>query len=196
MSVALRKDGEAVRIYLLWALMAVPAIVMLVHDITHKQRANYLGWTGEISCWFLIATLAVTPLKSLFGRPAWMRALIANRRYLGMASFYYALLHLAYFLKYTTPLRFLETFIRPEVITGWIAFFVMIPLAWTSTDAAVQRMGPRWRRLHQWTYFCALFSLLHWAQTTPAEGWALIAAYVLPLLLLWTLAIPLSRRRA
>ena len=55
--------------------------------------------------------------------------------------------------------------VRIEIVTGWLAFFIMLPLAWTSTDAAMRRLGPKWKRLQRWVYWAAILTFLHWILT-------------------------------
>jgi len=49
------------------------------------------------------------------------------------------------------------------ILTGWIAFFIFIPLAITSTDAAVKRMGAAWKKLQRLVYLAAIMAFVHWA---------------------------------
>ncbi len=162
------RDGR----YLLWFLFSIPALILIAgsfwyvfiqHDIKGFQRFPTLRWSGIVSCIFLILTMSATPLAlATKGGFRWLRV---NRRYLGVASFAYAALHLAYWLIWTNPHAFLRSFIRAEIITGWIAFFIMAALAWTSTDAAVRRLGPKWKALQRWVYPAAILTFLHWLMT-------------------------------
>lgn len=157
--------------YLLWFLFSIPALILIAvsawyvlqHDIRGFKRLPTLRWSGIVSCVFLILTLSATPLALLTkGGFRWLRV---NRRYLGVASFCYAALHLFYWLIWTNPTAFLRSFIRIEVLPGWIALFIMCALAWTSTDAAVRRMGPKWKSLQRWVYAAAILTFLHWLLT-------------------------------
>ena len=162
------RDGR----YLLWLLFSIPALILIAgsfwyvfiqQDIKAFRRFPTLRWSGIVSCVFLILALLATPLaQASKGGFRWLRV---NRRYLGVASFCYAALHLFYWLIWTNPHALLRSFIRPEVITGWIAFFIMIALAWTSTDGAVRRMGPKWKSLQRWVYPAAILTFLHWIMT-------------------------------
>ncbi len=162
------RDGR----YLLWFLFSIPALYLLAGtfwyvaqwDIPGLQKFGTLRWSGIVSCLFLILCLLATPLAlATKGGFRWLRV---NRRYLGVASFCYAVLHLFFWLIWIRDAHFfLRSFIRPEIVTGWIAFFIMIPLAWTSTDAAVRRMGPKWKALQRWVYPAAVLTFLHWITT-------------------------------
>lgn len=57
---------------------------------------------------------------------------------------------------------------RFDIWTGWLAFLIFLPLAATSMDYAVRKLGPRWKALHRLTYGAAVLTLLHWASL---EGW-------------------------
>jgi methionine sulfoxide reductase heme-binding subunit len=115
---------------------------------------------GEYGLKFLIATLCITPLR-------WAGVnLVKFRRALGLLAFAYILLHLATWVGLDKALRWSEIladlYKRPYIIIGMVGFVAMIPLAVTSTNAAVRRMGPlAWRRLHQLTYLAALAGALH-----------------------------------
>ncbi len=165
--------------YGFWLALALPALGLIAHGLLIRHGVDYLRWTGEISCILLIITLAVTPLQMMFGPLPWLKA---RRRNIGVASFLYGALHLAVWLASTNMGRFLNSFSRPDVLAGWLALAVMLALALTSTDAAVRKMGPRWKALQRWIYAAAILSLVHWMMLT---GFALrVWIYVLPILLL------------
>ena len=179
------------KIWGLWALLAVPGLMILAQDVLSSGKYDYLRWTGLLSVWFLLVTLAVTPLRRLAPQLGGVRWLRKNRRYLGVASFWYASLHLAYFLKNASVGSFLRSFVRFEIITGWIAWFIFIALTITSFDAMVRRMGPAaWRRLHWHVYTAAILTALHWALTS--YRFVEMTVYIAPLVLLMIL----SRARA
>lgn len=174
--------------YLVWLLLALPIVYILIYGMTSGGRPHYLRNTGLMACWLLIAALAVTPLAMLFGPTGWVRWLRKNRRYLGVAAFAYACLHLVVFLKDTNAAAFLRTFTRPEILTGWIGFAVMAAMAATSNEASVRKMGTGWKRLQQLVYGGALLILWHWAFSE--KHYLEVAIYVAPLVLLtlWRLA--------
>ena len=166
-----RGKGSFDTTYVIWALLAVPAVFMFVdamgyvlaHDYRGLRLSPQLRWTGLTSSVLLIMTLMITPVCMLTGGGTrWLRA---QRRYLGVASFAYAALHLAFWLLFINLHWFLKSFVRIEIVTGWLAFFIMLPLAWTSTDAAMRRLGPKWKRLQRWVYWAAILTFLHWILT-------------------------------
>lgn len=110
---------------------------------------------------FLLITLAVTPLRFLTGRN-W---LIRFRRMLGLFAFFYILMH---FLTYAgLDQRFDLTVIlediaeRPFITIGFIAFLLLIPLAVTSTNRMMKRLGRRWQKLHRLVYVIAVLGAWH-----------------------------------
>jgi sulfoxide reductase heme-binding subunit YedZ len=117
--------------------------------------------TGDWTLRFLIATLAVTPARRLFGW-TW---LAPYRRTLGLLAFTYCTLHLAtYGLldlwgAWDTLLE--DVLERPYVTAGFTGFLLMLPLAVTSTRAWMRRLGRRWVTLHRLVYGAALAGCLH-----------------------------------
>jgi methionine sulfoxide reductase heme-binding subunit len=164
--------------YVLWLVLAVPAMLMVVKGLFIGGKFPYLYWTGIIACWLIILTMSITPLSQAMGPLPWLKA---RRRYFGVASFAYVCLHLASWLANASVGQFLRSFIRPEVITGWIAFAIMVPLALTSNDASVRRMGPGWKSLQRWIYPAATLALVHWFTTTDFKPEVLVSV---PLMLL------------
>lgn len=115
---------------------------------------------GELGLQFLIVTLAVTPLR-------WAGLnLIRFRRALGLLSFFYITLHLLAWVTLDMGLRWDEMardlVKRWYIIVGMAGFAAMLPLALTSNDLSVRRLGGvAWRRLHRLTYLAALAGVLH-----------------------------------
>lgn len=118
--------------------------------------------SGTWTLVFLLLALAVSPLRRLTGA-AWLMRL---RRPLGLASFAYAIAHLAtwVWLEHWFELLPMLTDVikRPFITVGAIALFLMLPLALTSTDSMVRRLGRRWSRLHSLVYPAAVLAVLHY----------------------------------
>jgi methionine sulfoxide reductase heme-binding subunit len=115
---------------------------------------------GELGLQFLLASLAITPLRRVGLN------LIRFRRALGLLAFSYIVLHLVAWVWLDMGLRWSEMaadlWKRPYVILGMVGFVAMIPLAATSTNAAIRRMGPQaWGRLHKLAYVAILAGVLH-----------------------------------
>lgn len=118
--------------------------------------------TGIWALRFLLATLAITPLRRLTG---WNQ-LIQYRRMLGLFAFFYAALH---FLTYLVLDQFFafdlipkDIVKRPFITMGFTAFVLMIPLAVTSTKGWIRRLGRRWQLLHRLIYVSAIAAAVHY----------------------------------
>ena len=153
--------------YWLWALLSLPAAGILstaVGSSDPKIFEELLHPTGEFSARFMIIAMMATPLSMLFKGARVPRWLVKNRRYFGVAAFGYALLHTIFYLVDAETLgRVFAELAGLECWTGWLAFVIFLPLAVTSHDYFVRRMGPRWKQLQRWTYAAAVLTLVHWA---------------------------------
>ena len=153
--------------YWLWLLFAVPAIGMTYEALTSTNPRVFhmlVHPSGEFAARFLILAMMATPLALLFKGwrgPRWLKK---NRRYLGVASFGYAALHTVFYLiDKSSMATVVSELSRLYIWTGWIAFVIFVPLAVTSMDYFVRKMGPRWKTLQRWTYGAAVLTLVHWA---------------------------------
>lgn len=169
-------------VYLFWALLALPAVYMLAHRLVLHGKVAFVPLSGEIAAYMLIMAMMVTPLMLLVGPLPWLKV---RRRHLGVASFLYTALHLAFWLVNANLGSFLRSFVRLEILTGWVAMAVMLALALTSTDSAVRKLGTRWKTLQRWVYAAAVLTLIHWLMTTGNPGEALIWSAPLILLSAW-----------
>lgn len=134
----------------------------------------------------LMITLAITPLRQLTGQPALLRF----RRMLGLYAFAYATLHFSAYLVldlrgYWTQI-FEEIVKRPYITVGFAAWLLLLPLAITSTQAAIRRLGRRWAQLHRLVYVIAVLAVLHfwWLVKSDIREPALYAG-ILTVLLGW-----------
>lgn len=136
----------------------------------------------------LLITLAVTPLRQLTGQAALLRF----RRMLGLYAFAYATLHLLAYLVldlrgYWTQI-FEEIVKRPYITVGFLAWLLLIPLAATSTTAAIRWLGRNWGRLHKAIYAIAVLAVLHfWWLVKSDIREPLLYAAILAVLLGWRL---------
>ncbi len=110
---------------------------------------------------FLLLTLAVTPLRELLRFPR----LLAFRRMLGLFAFAYVALHFLWYLLVDQAFDWRQLLAdvakRPYVTVGFTALVLLVPLAWTSTNRAMRRMGRRWQKLHRLVYAAALLGAIH-----------------------------------
>ena len=149
-----------------WALLSLPAIPMTLGLTSGAPDAvkTLLHPTGEFAARFMIIAMMITPLMMLFRDASWPRWLMKRRRYLGVAAFFYALAHTVLYLIDEGAIAFTGDEVSKLYIwTGWIAFLIFVPLAVTSTDAWVHRLGRSWKKLQQFVYAAAILTLIHWA---------------------------------
>jgi sulfoxide reductase heme-binding subunit YedZ len=143
-------------------------LALLLWDVYRKQvGANPLEFvtrtTGMLTIVFLLLSLTVTPLRRITGAN-W---LVKFRRMLGLYAFFYGFLHLMTYVSFD---RFFnlksipgDVAQRPFIAIGMITFFFMVPLAITSTNKMVKRLGgKRWNRLHKLTYLAGVGGVLHY----------------------------------
>ena len=113
---------------------------------------------------FLLITLTVTPLRKLTGWHAALRL----RRMLGLFTFFYAVLHLTSYLWFDQFFDWSEIaqdiLKRPFITVGMAAFVLLVPLAATSSNFAIRRLGGRrWQALHRTVYAIAILAVLHYS---------------------------------
>lgn len=125
--------------------------------------------TGDWALRFLLITLAISPLRQWFGLAVLMRF----RRMLGLYVFFYAFCHFSIWLVADHSFNFADMFEdiieRPYITLGFSAFLLLIPLAITSNQAMVRRLGKRWKKLHQLTYLVTILAILHYIWLVKAD---------------------------
>jgi sulfoxide reductase heme-binding subunit YedZ len=145
----------------------------------------FLRATGVLTLLLLMITLAVTPLRKIFG---W-NGLIQYRRMLGLYAFLYASLHLVTYSIFDksldAPAIVGDVIQRPFIAVGMAAFIMLVPLAVTSTNGWVKRLGGRnWARLHRLSYLIAILGVVHfWMIVKSDIFYPLIFGIVLAILL-------------
>lgn len=176
---------------LLWAILAVPAVVILV-DYWRTPNAwpgDMLPATGEWSARLIILALSLTPLVRLFPASAAVRWLVAHRRAFGVAAFAYALLHLGFYVAdMETVANMLAELGAPSIWTGWLALLCLVPPAAASNDAAMRALGRAWKRVQRLAYPAAVLTLIHWVLVHDGRTEALLHFAPLALLQAWRLA--------
>lgn len=165
---------EATSPYLTWAVLASLGLMMTLTALTSDDPQVFhqlVHPSGETSARLLIVLVMATPLAMLlkgWRGPQWLKR---NRRYLGVASFGYALLHTIFYLLDKASLTtVVDELPRLYIWTGWIAFIIFVPLALTSMDYFVRKMGTWWKWLQRWTFAAAVLTLVHWAALNDWNG--------------------------
>jgi sulfoxide reductase heme-binding subunit YedZ len=172
---------------------ALVPLALLLWDVYHKRvGANPLEFvtrtTGMLTLVFLLLTLAVTPVRKIT-RLNW---LVKFRRMLGLFAFFYGFFHLLTYVWFDRYFKLKsipgDIVARPFITVGMAAFFLMVPLAVTSTNKMIKRLGgKRWNRLHKLIYLAGIAGALHY--------WLLVKADTrLPLTLAFVLALLLAHR--
>lgn len=124
--------------------------------------AEAINSVGLLALVTLLASLACTPLNTFF-KWAWPARI---RRMLGVTAFLYALLHVVLYVavdqQFDWPVLWKDVTDRKFILVGFLAFVLMTPLALTSTDAMVRRLGfAKWKRLHRLAYVCGVLAVMH-----------------------------------
>jgi sulfoxide reductase heme-binding subunit YedZ len=124
--------------------------------------AEALNQLGLVALVFVVAALMCTPLKTMFGWTWPMRL----RRMLGLFGFFYALLHVATYTGldqgFDWRAIWADVTKRKFIFVGFAAFVLLIPLAITSTNGSVKRLGyARWKRLHRLAYLAPILAVIH-----------------------------------
>jgi methionine sulfoxide reductase heme-binding subunit len=168
----------------LWAALASPAVVILyLYWNDGLSYGEVIHASGEWAVRLLILILAVTPLRLAFPAAHWPLWLLQRRRALGVAVFGYALLHaMVYLARKQEIALILEEGAEWDLLTGWLALAVFLPLALTSNDRSVRFLKRVWKKLHRLVYPAAVLTFLHWMLTAFDMTPALIYAGILGLL--------------
>lgn len=159
-----------------------------IEKITHQ--------TGDWTLILLMVTLAITPLRRITG----INELISFRRMIGLFAFFYGTLH---FFTYLWLDKFFswheivkDVYKRPFITAGFTAFVLLIPLAITSTQGWIRRLGKKWRLLHRLIYASATAGVVHYIWLVKKDiRQPLVYAAILAALLLLRMGAWLAKRQ-
>ncbi|HXQ72089.1 MAG TPA: protein-methionine-sulfoxide reductase heme-binding subunit MsrQ [Pyrinomonadaceae bacterium] len=152
----------------------IPLLLLLLDLYRNRVGPNPLEFatrtTGMLTLIFLCLTLAITPLRKIFG----INSLVKFRRMLGLFAFFYGSLHLLTYVWFDRQFKLLSTIQdvaqRPFILFGMTAFVLMLPLALTSTNRMVKRLGgKRWARLHRLVYLAGIAGVIHFWMLVKAD---------------------------
>jgi methionine sulfoxide reductase heme-binding subunit len=171
----------------LWLVLAIPAVAMLTGFARGTTLAmDLLHPTGETAIRLMILALLPGPLVDAFGPNRFLRFWVSVRRNLGVASFLYALLHLAFYIVDMQALAaILDELTLPAIWTGWLALALMVPAAAISFDRAVRAMGRRWKQVQRIVYVAIAATFAHWLLLD--WEWQPAAIHLAPLIAAWSL---------
>jgi methionine sulfoxide reductase heme-binding subunit len=188
-----------------------PALWLAVHLVL--PDVNFFGvglgpdptatvtfFTGHATLRLLIISLAVTPVRRLSSRLSW---LIRFRRMVGLYAFFYGCLHLLTYIGLYAGFN-VHTMLddiakRRYIMAGMLAWSLLVPLALTSTNWSIRKLGgKRWQWLHRVVYLSAISAVVHyWWKVKPGDHAPMMSTIVLAILLIvrpvWSLAT--SRRK-
>ena len=161
---------------LVWDSVTGGLSVNPVEDITHR--------TGDWALRFILVALAVTPFRWISG---W-NSIIRYRRMVGLLAFFYASLHFSTYIVFDhffdVSSIFEDVAERKYVTAGFVGFVLMLPLAITSTQGWIRRLGKRWSLLHRLIYVVAIAGVVHFLWLVKLENSEpLVYAAVLAVLL-------------
>jgi sulfoxide reductase heme-binding subunit YedZ len=187
---------------LTWIACLWPFALLVYGAVTNTlgadPTANITLTTGYNTLLLLILSLAITPLRILSPRLSW---LIRFRRLLGLFAFFYGTLHLltyiALYAGFDVNVMLADIEKRRFITIGVAAWLMLVPLAATSTNWSIRKLGgKRWSRLHKLVYLAAICAIIHyWWQVKPGVLSPLRLTIVLAILLLARPAIAFVQRR-
>lgn len=165
-----------------FVLCLVPALGLLVRalqvgglDLGTNPVETIQDTMGQWGLRFLVITLAVTPVRDWFGA-TW---LISLRRMLGLYAFFYVLMHFLTWLILDQGVLldpsanwasvFGDIAKRPFITIGFVALLLLVPLAVTSTNVMMRRLGRRWKSLHRLIYLICLLAVWHYYWQVKAD---------------------------
>ena len=165
-------------------------LALLLWDVYHKNvGANpqefAIRTTGMMTLIFLTTTIAITPVRKVFG----VNSVVKLRRMVGLFAFFYGVLHLTTYIWFDQWFNFRsvvgDVARRPFILFGMLAFLLMVPLAITSTNKMVKRLGGKaWGRLHRIVYLAAIAGVVHfWMLVKSDTRLPLTFAFIVGLLL-------------
>ena len=185
----------------IFVLSLIPFVRLFVLGFQDRLGANPIEFvthsTGFWALTFICITLSVTPLRRLTG---WQH-LVRLRRMLGLFAFFYPSAHLLTYVWFDQWFTLEEIakdiWKRPFITVGFAAFVLLVPLAITSTNRMIRRLGRRWSQLHRLVYLIAMLGVVHfwWLKEDKndlSEPW--LYAGIVSALLLFRLLYPAWQR--
>ena len=181
---------------ILFGICLLPLVVLLFSDLGANPVEALTHATGDWALRFLLITLAINPLRRVSG---W-GDLVRLRRMLGLYAFFYACLHVVIYAVLDLGLQWEriwdDVLKRPYITVGLSVFVMLIPLAITSTNGMMRRLGGRrWRRLHRLVYPAAVGAVLHFLWLVKADLREPLMYFALLLLLFTARLLPWWRKR-
>lgn len=178
----------------------LPAVLIGIDGLRGKLGANPVEFvtrsTGVLTLVFLVLSLMVTPLRKMYG---W-NWLLKQRRLIGLYAFFYGVAHLLTYLAYDRDWQLGtvvgDVYKRPFIAIGMFSFALMVPLAVTSTNAMIKRLGgKRWAQMHRLSYYLTIGGVLHYYLIVKSDiTYPALFALVVAALLGWRVVQHLKSR--
>jgi methionine sulfoxide reductase heme-binding subunit len=192
LKIAVHMLGWLPLVYLVYAFFA--------HQLTINPIQELEQILGRLAIYWLVATLAVTPIYTLTG----LMDLPGRRRAVGLYAFLYTCLHLLVFfwLDYAFNITQIWNLVTGKVylLVGSLAVLLLVPLAGTSFDFFILKMGKNWKRLHWLVYPAVVISILHYGLAQKGDLFSLRGDILRPILwglltfFLLAMRLPLLRK--
>jgi methionine sulfoxide reductase heme-binding subunit len=177
-----------------WLPLVYLAYAFYANKLTINPVQDLEQILGRIAIYWMVATLAVTPLYTLTG----FRDLPGRRRAVGLYAFLYTCLHLAVFFGLDYAFNFTQIWNlvtgKVYLLVGVLAMLLLIPLAVTSFDWFIRKMGKNWKRLHWLVYPAVVVSILHYGLAQKGDLFTLRGNILRPFLWLLLTIILLAFR--
>ena len=194
---AINQGARRVPTWVLYIVGAVPPIWLFIAGLTGGLGVDPVKamehQMGEWALWLLIAGLCITPLRRFAGIN-----LLRFRRAIGLLAFFYIVGHLLVWLVLDVQILsqiWRDILKRPYITIGMAAFVLLIPLAVTSNNLSIRKMGARWPQLHKLVYLAAVLGAVHFVMLVKGFQYEPLI-YLGVVLALLALRLPiLSRRR-
>jgi len=179
-------------------LLCLWPLAYLLHGMfTDSLGANpievFTRASGEWALRLLLFTLLMTPLRKLTGVSRWLQL----RRMLGLFAFFYVIVHFMSYLWldqfFDWPEILADIVKRPFITAGMVAFLMLLPLALTSTNRMMRRLGRNWKRLHRLAWVAPAVGILHFFWLVKAD---LFEPILYTVIFLFLMLFRLPRRRA
>ncbi|QKM65643.1 sulfoxide reductase heme-binding subunit YedZ [Polynucleobacter tropicus] len=184
---------------ILFVISLIPLVRLLWLASSDGLGANPIEFitrsTGTWTLVFLCITLAMTPMRMITGSADWIKL----RRMFGLFCFFYAFLHFGiwFYLDQSLDLQAMihDVLKRPFITMGFFSFVLLLPLALTSNQWSIRKLGRRWTLLHKLVYVIACTAITHyWWHKAGKNDLGTVAIYVVVIVGLLCLRLPVIRR--
>tara|TARA_B100000945_G_C20245392_1_gene531963 strand:+ start:255 stop:836 length:582 start_codon:yes stop_codon:yes gene_type:complete len=166
---------------LIWLILAIPFLYICYgYYIGVLFYGEVVHLSGKISIQLLFLSLFVTPFIRSFPGRSFSKWLLVSRRYFGVASFFYALMHTIIYLNQVNNIdRIFQDFKGLDYLSGWIALIIFMILAITSNNYSQKIMRRNWKKLHRTVYLATALIFAHWILTAFDRTTAITYLFVL-----------------